>query len=79
MLAIEKSRHLLPLALQGYETWRLTFFAMALVGVFDSQITGGKRYDLATAGRRMAQMVAGKGGALAWIDLPFEALEREAA
>lgn len=28
--------------------------AMALVGVFDSQITGGKRYDLATAGRRIA-------------------------
>lgn len=26
----------------------------ALVGVFDSQITGGKRYDLATAGRRLA-------------------------
>lgn len=28
--------------------------AAALVGVFDSQITGGKRYDLATAGRRIA-------------------------
>lgn len=28
--------------------------AAALVGVFDSQICGGKRYDLATAGRRMA-------------------------
>lgn len=28
--------------------------AMALVGVFDSQITGGKRYDLATMGRRKA-------------------------
>ena len=26
----------------------------ALLGVFDSQITGGKRYDLATAGRRRA-------------------------
>lgn len=26
----------------------------SLVGVFDSQITGGKRYDLATAGRRLA-------------------------
>ncbi len=26
----------------------------ALVGVFDSQVTGGKRYDLATAGRRLA-------------------------
>ena len=28
--------------------------AAALVGVFDSQVSGGKRYDLATAGRRMA-------------------------
>ncbi|GAB4245406.1 MAG: hypothetical protein Kow00109_21410 [Acidobacteriota bacterium] len=28
--------------------------AEALVGVYDSQITGGKRYDLATAGRRLA-------------------------
>lgn len=28
--------------------------AMALVGVFDSQICGGKRYDLATQGRRRA-------------------------
>lgn len=27
---------------------------MALVGIFDSQITGGKRYDLATMGRRRA-------------------------
>jgi len=26
----------------------------ALIGVFDSQISGGKRYDLATAGRRLA-------------------------
>ncbi|MDR3293231.1 MAG: PIG-L family deacetylase, partial [Clostridiales bacterium] len=26
----------------------------ALLGVFDSQITGGKRYDLATQGRRLA-------------------------
>lgn len=26
----------------------------ALLGVFDSQITGGKRYDLATMGRRRA-------------------------
>ena len=26
----------------------------ALLGVFDSQITGGKRYDLATIGRRRA-------------------------
>jgi len=28
--------------------------AAALVSVFDSQVTGGKRYDLATAGRRLA-------------------------
>ena len=28
--------------------------AAALLGVFDSQICGGKRYDLATAGRRLA-------------------------
>jgi hypothetical protein len=28
--------------------------AAALVGVFDSQVSGGKRYDLATAGRRVA-------------------------
>jgi LmbE family N-acetylglucosaminyl deacetylase len=28
--------------------------AMALLGVFDSQICGGKRYDLATIGRRRA-------------------------
>jgi len=28
--------------------------ALALDGVFDSQIVGGKRYDLATAGRRRA-------------------------
>lgn len=26
----------------------------ALVGIFDSQVSGGKRYDLATAGRRLA-------------------------
>jgi len=29
--------------------------AAALVGIFDSQVSGGKRYDLATAGRRLAQ------------------------
>jgi hypothetical protein len=28
--------------------------AMSLVGVFDSQVCGGKRYDLATLGRRRA-------------------------
>jgi hypothetical protein len=27
---------------------------LALIGVYDSQITGGKRYDLATMGRRRA-------------------------
>jgi len=39
---------------QVLNTGRFPNLAMALVGVFDSQITGGKRYDLATAGRRMA-------------------------
>ena len=33
VLGVEKSRHLLPIFLHGYETWRLTFFAMALVGI----------------------------------------------
>ena len=28
--------------------------AASLIGVFNSQVTGGKRYDLATAGRRLA-------------------------
>ncbi len=28
--------------------------AMALIGVYDSQVSGGKRYDLATLGRRRA-------------------------
>ena len=28
--------------------------ASSLVGIFDSQISGGKRYDLATTGRRLA-------------------------
>jgi LmbE family N-acetylglucosaminyl deacetylase len=28
--------------------------AASLIGIFDSQISGGKRYDLATAGRRLA-------------------------
>jgi LmbE family N-acetylglucosaminyl deacetylase len=31
-----------------------TNIAASLIGVFDSQVTGGKRYDLATAGRRLA-------------------------
>jgi hypothetical protein len=28
--------------------------AASLVGIFDSQVSGGKRYDLATVGRRLA-------------------------
>ena len=28
--------------------------AMALIGVYDSQVAGGKRYDVATLGRRRA-------------------------
>ena len=39
---------------QVLDTGRFPNVAMALVGVFDSQISGGKRYDLATAGRRVA-------------------------
>ena len=39
----------LPLPLDGRE-----HLQSALLGVFDSQIAGGKRYDLATAGRRRA-------------------------
>jgi LmbE family N-acetylglucosaminyl deacetylase len=39
---------------QVMDTGRFPNLAMALVGVFDSQITGGKRYDLATAGRGIA-------------------------
>ena len=39
---------------QVLDTGRFPNLARALVGVFDSQITGGKRYDLATAGRRIA-------------------------
>lgn len=31
--AVETARHLLPGDWQGHETWRLTFFAMALVGI----------------------------------------------
>lgn len=38
-----------PLPLDGRE-----HLQSALMGVFDSQIAGGKRYDLATAGRRRA-------------------------
>lgn len=38
-----------PLPLDGRE-----HLQSALMGVFDSQISGGKRYDLATAGRRRA-------------------------
>jgi hypothetical protein len=39
---------------QVLDTGRFPNLAMSLVGVFDSQISGGKRYDLATAGRRVA-------------------------
>jgi LmbE family N-acetylglucosaminyl deacetylase len=49
----------------------------ALLGVFDSQIGGGKRYDSATRGRRLANatffeshVIDKRGGALIWgIDL----------
>jgi LmbE family N-acetylglucosaminyl deacetylase len=39
---------------QVLDAGRFPNLALALVGVFDSQISGGKRYDLATAGRRVA-------------------------
>jgi LmbE family N-acetylglucosaminyl deacetylase len=38
----------------GFDVSAHPNIAAALVGVFDSQICGGKRYDLATAGRRTA-------------------------
>jgi LmbE family N-acetylglucosaminyl deacetylase len=38
-----------PLNVGGHES-----LSMALVGVYDSQVAGGKRYDLATQGRRRA-------------------------
>jgi LmbE family N-acetylglucosaminyl deacetylase len=44
---LDTDKQLLPVSAR-------TNIAAALVGVFDSQVTGGKRYDLATAGRRLA-------------------------
>jgi LmbE family N-acetylglucosaminyl deacetylase len=38
----------------GFDTSEHESLQAALVGVFDSQIAGGKRYDLATMGRRKA-------------------------
>jgi LmbE family N-acetylglucosaminyl deacetylase len=38
----------------GFDTSEHESLQAALVGVFDSQIAGGKRYDLATMGRRRA-------------------------
>ena len=38
----------------GFDTSEHESLQAALVGVFDSQIVGGKRYDLATMGRRKA-------------------------
>ena len=37
-----------------FDTGAHANLAAALLGVYDSQITGGKRYDLATVGRRLA-------------------------
>ena len=39
---------------QALPVWERPNVAAALLGVFDSQVSGGKRYDLATAGRRLA-------------------------
>jgi LmbE family N-acetylglucosaminyl deacetylase len=41
-----------------------THLAAALLGVFDSQIAGGKRYDLATLGRRRANATYGESHAV---------------
>jgi LmbE family N-acetylglucosaminyl deacetylase len=38
----------------GLDSGRHPELALQLIAVFDSQISGGKRYDLATAGRRSA-------------------------
>ncbi len=38
----------------AFDTSEFEGLQMALVGLFDSQVTGGKRYDLATMGRRRA-------------------------
>ena len=43
----DEDKQALPVSARGN-------IAAALLGVFDSQISGGKRYDLATAGRRLA-------------------------
>lgn len=39
---------------RGFDVSAHENLTMALMGVYDSQIAGGKRYDLATAGRRRA-------------------------
>jgi LmbE family N-acetylglucosaminyl deacetylase len=44
---VDEDKQVLPAAARSN-------LASALVGVFDSQVSGGKRYDLATAGRRLA-------------------------
>ena len=38
----------------GFDTSAHESLQAALIGVFDSQIAGGKRYDLASMGRRKA-------------------------
>src|SRR5579864_8586191 len=44
---VDEDKQVLPASLRSN-------IAAALVGVFDSQVSGGKRYDMATAGRRLA-------------------------
>ena len=44
---VDEDKQLLPASARSN-------IAASLVGVFDSQVSGGKRYDLATAGRRLA-------------------------
>lgn len=43
----DEDKHALPVSAQSN-------IAASLVGIYDSQVSGGKRYDLATAGRRLA-------------------------
>jgi len=43
----DEDKHALPVSAQSN-------IAASLVGIYDSQVSGGKRYDLATVGRRLA-------------------------
>lgn len=51
---------------------------MALLGVFDSQVAGGKRYDLASAGRRVANATFLASHAVDKVDAAIYALDMTA-